>query len=87
MKAYTLLPLLMLLTACERHAESDVGRYEVVAAGGKEHSANIDMFPAWRIDTKTGDLSFCTYSVIAGDNKTTEATDCSAPAKVSAHEK
>jgi hypothetical protein len=74
-------------------ANSEFGRWTVVpastvpdtSAGVKGTLAGSKIWPAWRLDTKTGDLEFCTYGVIENlldSNKPPiETLTCSTPVK------
>jgi hypothetical protein len=91
MKPYWIWALLITVSGCEKppaaatpppSAGHEIGRFAVSSAGGNDHSPGTDLFSAWRIDTKTGDLEFCTYTVVTSSNgPPTEIAGCSKPAK------
>lgn len=53
----------------------------VVSAGERITRPGFEADSAWRLDTKTGDLEFCTYSLLAGGARPSELIACSTPAK------
>jgi hypothetical protein len=52
----------------EKAEKTEIGRWKIVAAGNDEKDKNYEGWNAWRLDTKTGALEFCTYSLITGGN-------------------
>jgi hypothetical protein len=59
---------------------SDSGKWTVIPAGNDERSQNIQSWNAWRLDTQTGAVEFCTYAIIKGDNGVpSQNLSCSAP--------
>ena len=42
-------------------AAAEIGRWTVVPAANAPERGALEIFSAWRLDTKTGDLEFCTY--------------------------
>ena len=64
---------------------SGIGRFAVVPIAGKDHGSDHDYWYAWRINTETGELEFCTMD--SGNlNPTVELHDtgglsCTSPAR------
>lgn len=88
MRALKITPLLLLLLGCRPQAEKATpvdtgpGRWMVISASGAETKrAGFEASSAWRLDTKTGDLEFCTYWLLGAGGRPIESIDCTAPAK------
>ncbi len=76
----------------EPQAQSDVGKFVIVPAGNTASSADKMpiRFSAWRLNTETGDVEFCSYTggAVAPGGITSESLRCiSAVPAVKPHEK
>jgi hypothetical protein len=82
------LALTLVLFGCDKpkpEGGGNVGRWAVVPAGNNESVAGYSAWNAWRIDTQTGALEHCTYSLTANPRdpnaQTLAVTNCSDPDK------
>jgi hypothetical protein len=93
MKRWCAIAAFLLLAACDKSAppanaskaaQSEFGRWAIVPAGSNEKTPNFEAWSAWRLDTKTGSLEFCTYSIATGTTgKPLEGLGCTQPNKPS----
>ena len=48
--------------AAETQTQSDVGKFVIVPAGSTQPTDKLPVrFSAWRLNTETGDVEFCSY--------------------------
>ncbi len=62
-------------------ANAEFGRWAVVPVAEKTKEPGVEMWNAWRLDTKTGDLEFCSYTVSTVGERPTETTECGSKVK------
>lgn len=85
---------LVVLVGCDKQPEtaptsappanSEFGRWIVVPAGAPIGDGQYRETNAWRLDTKTGALEFCTYTeAIVPTTPPTDVLECSQPATAS----
>jgi hypothetical protein len=58
-------------------ANAGFGRWMILSAG-QTKEPKFDVWSVWRLDTKTGDLEFCSYSILtfARDKRPIETNEC-----------
>ena len=89
MKRATIGVLCLALSGCgqpvakeEPPANPGFGRWMILPAGQHTRDSDLMSWAVWRLDTKTGDLEFCSHELIAPERRTPiETGSCQAPIK------
>src|SRR5438309_947605 len=64
-------------------ANAGFGRWMILSAGQDTKDPNSMGWAVWRLDTKTGDLEFCSHAIVTvrPDKPPMESGDCQPPIK------